>query len=95
LTNAAIAERLSWSPKTVRNFVCGIFSKLQVADRAANLLRARNALPRRPESQLSSAADHVQREPIDLQRNSPRYLRFYDAAFGHVLDNPSPTLIRP
>jgi enterochelin esterase-like enzyme len=29
------------------------------------------------------------------QRNSPTYLRFYDAAFGHVLDNRSPSLTRP
>src|SRR2546422_998333 len=33
-TNTAIAERLVLSPKTVRNHVSNIFSKLQVADRA-------------------------------------------------------------
>lgn len=43
LTNAAIAERLSLSPKTVRNHVSNIFSKLQVADRAQAILRAREA----------------------------------------------------
>ena len=43
LTNAAIAERLSLSPKTVRNYLSGIFSKLQVAVRAAAVLRARDA----------------------------------------------------
>lgn len=43
LTNAAIAERLSLSAKTVRNHVSNIFSKLQVADRAAAILRARQA----------------------------------------------------
>jgi DNA-binding NarL/FixJ family response regulator len=43
LTNAAIAERLSLSPKTVRNHVSNIFSKLQVADRAAAIVRARDA----------------------------------------------------
>ena len=43
LTNAAIAERLSLSPKTVRNHVSNIFSKLQVADRAQAILRARQA----------------------------------------------------
>jgi DNA-binding NarL/FixJ family response regulator len=43
LTNAAIAERLSLSPKTVRNHVSNIFSKLQVADRAQAIIRAREA----------------------------------------------------
>jgi DNA-binding NarL/FixJ family response regulator len=43
LTNQAIAERLVLSPKTVRNQVSSIFSKLQVADRAQAILRAREA----------------------------------------------------
>ena len=42
-TNAAIAEHLVLSPKTVRNYVSDIFSKLQVADRVQAVLRARNA----------------------------------------------------
>ena len=42
-TNPAIAARLSLSPKTVRNHVSNIFSKLQVADRAAAIIRAREA----------------------------------------------------
>lgn len=41
--NSAIAERLSLSPKTVRNHVSNIFSKLQVADRAQAIVRARDA----------------------------------------------------
>lgn len=41
LNNAAIAERLVLSPKTVRNHVSAIFSKLQVADRAEAIIRAR------------------------------------------------------
>lgn len=41
--NAAIASRLSLSPKTVRNHVSNIFAKLQVADRAEAIVRARRA----------------------------------------------------
>jgi DNA-binding NarL/FixJ family response regulator len=43
LTNSAIAERLILSPKTVRNYITEIFSKLQVADRAQAIIQARNA----------------------------------------------------
>jgi DNA-binding NarL/FixJ family response regulator len=43
LTNAAIAERLSLSPKTVRNQVSIIFGKLQVADRPEAIIKAREA----------------------------------------------------
>jgi DNA-binding NarL/FixJ family response regulator len=41
--NAAIAERLFITAKTVRNHVSNIFSKLQVADRAGAIVRARKA----------------------------------------------------
>ena len=41
--NQEIAERLFLSLKTVRNYVSNIFSKLQVADRAQAILRAREA----------------------------------------------------
>lgn len=43
LTNAAIAERLSLSPKTIRNQVSTIFSKLQVTDRGEAIIKARDA----------------------------------------------------
>jgi DNA-binding NarL/FixJ family response regulator len=42
-SNAAIAKRLTLSLKTVQNHVSNIFSKLQVADRAQAIVRARNA----------------------------------------------------
>lgn len=43
LTNPAIAERLVLSPKTVRNHVSNIFSKLQVSDRSQAIVKARLA----------------------------------------------------
>jgi len=42
-SNSEIAERLLLSIKTVQNHVSNIFSKLQVADRAQAIVRARNA----------------------------------------------------
>jgi DNA-binding NarL/FixJ family response regulator len=39
--NQAIAQKLFLSPKTVRNHVSNIFAKLQVADRAQAIVRAR------------------------------------------------------
>jgi DNA-binding NarL/FixJ family response regulator len=41
--NAQIAERLVLSASTVRNHITNIFSKLQVADRAQAIIRARDA----------------------------------------------------
>jgi DNA-binding NarL/FixJ family response regulator len=41
--NAEIAEHLVLSPKTVRNHVSNVFHKLEVADRAEAILRARQA----------------------------------------------------
>ncbi len=43
LTNAAIAERLVLSPKTVCNYISEIFSKLQVANRVQTILHARES----------------------------------------------------
>ena len=42
-TNNAIASRLYLSPKTVRNYVSSIFTKLQVSDRSQAIVRAREA----------------------------------------------------
>ena len=41
--NTEIASRLVLSPKTVRNHISNILSKLQVADRAQAIIRAREA----------------------------------------------------
>lgn len=41
--NSDIAELLVVSPKTVRNHITNIFSKLQVADRAEAIVKARDA----------------------------------------------------
>ncbi len=43
VNNDEIARQLSFSPKTVRNYVSNIFSKLQVADRAQAIVKAREA----------------------------------------------------
>lgn len=43
LNNQEIAQKLFLSPKTVRNHITNIFSKLQVADRAQAIVRAREA----------------------------------------------------
>ena len=49
-TNTDIAKRLFLSPKTIRNHVSSIFTKLQVADRAQAIIRARAAgLGRQPD----------------------------------------------
>jgi len=42
-SNAAIAQLLGVAPKTVRNHVSNIFSKLQVRDRSEAIVRARDA----------------------------------------------------
>jgi DNA-binding NarL/FixJ family response regulator len=43
LRNSAIATRLGLSPKTVANHLSATFAKLQVADRASAIVRARDA----------------------------------------------------
>ncbi len=42
-TNGAIASRLYLSPKTVRNYVSSVFTKLEVTDRSRAIVRAREA----------------------------------------------------
>jgi hypothetical protein len=42
-TNTAIAEKLFLSPKTIRNQVSDIYSKLQVATRSEAIIKAREA----------------------------------------------------
>jgi len=42
-TNPEIARRLQLSPKTIRNHVSNVFTKLQVADRAEAIIRAHQA----------------------------------------------------
>jgi DNA-binding NarL/FixJ family response regulator len=43
VNNSQIAEKLVISGKTVRNHITSIFSKLQVADRAQAIIKARDA----------------------------------------------------
>ena len=43
LSNPEISSRLYLSPKTIRNHISNIFAKLQVADRAQAIVRAREA----------------------------------------------------
>ena len=43
LSNSAIAERLSLSPKTVANYLTSVFAKLAVSDRGQAIIKARDA----------------------------------------------------
>ena len=43
MTNSNIARTLVVSPKTVRNHVSNVFTKVQVTDRSEAIIRARNA----------------------------------------------------
>ena len=42
-SNSEIAQQLVIGQKTVRNYISSIFGKLQVADRAQAIIRAREA----------------------------------------------------
>ncbi len=61
-TNTTIAERLYMSPKTVRNYVSSIFSKLQVSDRTQAAIRAR-------EAGLGREPGHYEREQESLSES--------------------------
>jgi DNA-binding NarL/FixJ family response regulator len=43
LDNTSISRRLALSPKTIRNHLSSVFTKLQVADRSQAIVRAREA----------------------------------------------------
>jgi DNA-binding NarL/FixJ family response regulator len=43
VSNDDIARQLGFSAKTVRNYVSNIYAKLQVADRAQAIVKARSA----------------------------------------------------
>lgn len=43
MSNLAISNQLYLSPKTIRNYISNILSKLQLADRSAAIVRAREA----------------------------------------------------
>ena len=43
LSNAAIADRLALSPKTVANYLTSVFAKLAVTDRGQAIVKARDA----------------------------------------------------
>lgn len=58
-TNTAIADHLYLSPKTVRNYVSNIFAKLQVAERAQAIIRAREAGLGHDRSQWTGILEHV------------------------------------
>lgn len=59
--NATIAHELMISLKTVRNHVSNIFAKLQISDRSAAIVKAREAGMGRPEGGLSADRGFVTR----------------------------------
>jgi DNA-binding NarL/FixJ family response regulator len=61
LPNAAIARRFGLAPKTVANHLSSIFVKLQVADRATAILRAREAGLGDPPAENSERESHPRR----------------------------------
>jgi DNA-binding NarL/FixJ family response regulator len=63
-TNTAIASRLYLSPKTVRNYVSNIFTKLEVSDRSQAIVQAREAeLGTKGGHTDDSEHDHRHRQP--------------------------------
>ncbi len=71
-SNHEIAERFVLSPKTVRNHISSIFSKLQVTDRARAIVLAREAGLGQPASGDRAAAPGEERIPGIIGTSVPR-----------------------
>jgi DNA-binding NarL/FixJ family response regulator len=70
-TNPEIAKRLHLSPKTVHNHVLNIFTKLQVADRAQAIIRAREAGGSKLSANRANGLRASRRRGCGLARRSP------------------------
>ena len=81
--NARIARLLFVSPKTVRNHISNIFTKLQIADRTQAILRAREAGLGRGRPFLSRAAPRSRASRLpQLPSPAPPHGHKKDAILG-------------